>query len=388
MKRIPRVAFFTDTFQEINGVALTSRQLADFARRHSYPFLCVRGAGLTKQTPEGSVTHVEVKRGPLSFELDRGLWHDPLLFRHGPAIGRILDDFRPDIIHVVSPGDISEIGVWFAKKRKLPLAISWHTNLHEFGSMRLGKALSWLPETARKNTETLSEKLILDLCIAFYKMGQVLYAPNDELVQLVGSRTGKPTFLMKRGIDTQLFNPAKRTVSDGILRLGYVGRITPEKSVRFLRDLELGLKAAGVPPFRFTIIGDGSEKDWLTANLENADLPGILRGEPLAQSYANMDVFTFPSRTDTFGNVVLEAFASEVPAVVTNGGGPKFIVNDQVSGFVAHSDADFIAHTARLLKDAALRRTMAAAAREQACGESWDAVFNKVYEGYALALGW
>jgi phosphatidylinositol alpha 1,6-mannosyltransferase len=386
MERIPRVAFFTDTFQEINGVALTSRQLADFAHRHNYPFLCVRGAGLTKQTPVGSVTHVEVKRGSLSFELDRGLWHDPVLFRHGPAIGRILDDFKPDIIHVVSPGDVSEIGTFFAKKRKLPLAISWHTNLHEFGSMRLGKALSWLPGSARQNTEALSERLILDICIAFYKMGQVLYAPNDELVQLVGSRTGKPTFLMKRGIDTQMFNPVNRTVNDGILRLGYVGRITPEKSVRFLRDLDVGLKAAGVPPFRFTIIGDGSEKDWLTANLENADIPGILRGEPLAQAYANMDVFTFPSRTDTFGNVVLEAFASEVPAVVTDGGGPKFIVNDGVSGFVAHSDADFIAHTARLLKDADLRRTMAAAAREQACGESWDAVFNKVYEGYALAL--
>ncbi len=388
MERIPRVAFFTDTFQEINGVALTSRQLTDFARRHHYPFLCVRGAGLTKQISEGSVTHVEVKRGSLSFELDRGLWHDPVLFRHGPAIGKILDEFKPDIIHVVSPGDISEIGTFFAKKRKLPLAISWHTNLHEFGSMRLGKALSWLPEATRKNTEALSEKLILDICIAFYKMGQVLYAPNDELVQLVGLRTGKPTFLMKRGIDTQMFHPAKRTLNDGILRLGYVGRITPEKSVRFLRDLEIGLKAAGVPPFRFTIIGDGSEKDWLTANLENADIPGILRGEPLARAYANMDVFTFPSRTDTFGNVVLEAFASEVPAVVTDGGGPKFIVKDGVSGFVAHSDADFIAHTARLLKDGDLRRDMAAAAREQACGESWDAVFNKVYEGYALALGW
>ncbi len=388
MQRIPRVAFFTDTYQEINGVALTSRQLTDFARRHGHPFLCIRGAAGTQLTPDGSVTNLELKRGPLSFELDRGLWHDPFLFRHGPDIGRLLEDFRPDIIHVVSPGDVSEIGTFYAKKRKLPLAISWHTNLHEFGSMRLGKSLAWTPDRLRRGVEKSSEAAILRIVMAFYKLGQVLYAPNDELVDLVGKHTGKPTFLMKHGIDTQLFHPAKRTVNDGVLRLGYVGRITPEKSVRFLRDLELGLKAVGVPPFRFVIIGDGSEKEWLAGNLENADIPGIKRGEELAEAYANMDVFTFPSRTDTFGNVVLEAFASQVPAVVTDAGGPKFIVNPGVSGFVAHSAGEFISLTARLLNEASTRRRMAEAARLQATGESWDAVFNKVYDGYRVALGW
>jgi len=386
--RIPRVAFFTDTFEEINGVALTSRQLTEFARRHDFPILCVRGGLATKISQQGSLTSLELTRGPFSFQLDRGLWHDPLLWRHIARIREVLRDFRPDIIHVVSPGDVSELGTYFAKSLQIPLAISWHTNLHEFGSMRLGKALSWTPGFFRKNAEQFSEARILDIVMAFYRMGQVLYAPNKELVDLVAARTGKPVFLMKRGIDTQLFNPEKRTSNDGILRLGYVGRITPEKSVRFLRDLENGLLAAGVPPFRFTIIGDGSEKDWLAANLKHADLPGVLRGEALAAAYANMDAFVFPSRTDTFGNVILEAFASQVPAVVTDSGGPKFIVNDGVSGFIAHSDAQFIAYTAALLKNPELRATMAAAARQQACGESWDSVFERVYKGYALALGW
>jgi glycosyltransferase involved in cell wall biosynthesis len=157
--------------------------------------------------------------------------------------------------------------------------------------------------------------------------------------------------------------------------------------VRFLRDLEAGLLAAGVPPFRFLIIGDGSEKDWLRENLAAADIPGIRRGEELAQSYADMDVFVFPSRTGTFGNVVLEAFASGVPAVVTDAGGPKFIVNHGVTGFVASNDAEFVDYTARLLRDAALRRAMASAAREQASGESWDAVFEKVYDGYSAGIG-
>jgi len=379
----PRVAFFTDTFSEINGVALTSRQLVAFAQRRCYPFLCVRGGDSTRQTHEGSAHHLELRRGPLSFNLDKGLRHDPLLWRFRGLVSRTLRDFRPDIIHVVSPGDASEIGVYLAKRMKLPLAISWHTNLHEFGAMRLDRTLSRIPSPLRRPIVQGSEKGILNIVLAFYRLGNVLFAPNDELVAMLKERTGRPAFLMKRGIDTELFTPARRTIRDGVLRLGYVGRITPEKSVRFLRHLETGLRAAGVPDFRFLIVGDGSERKWLRQNLHAADLPGILRGEPLADAYANMDLFVFPSRTDTFGNVVLEAFASGVPAVVTDAGGPKFIVRHGISGLVAASDDEFIGHTAELLRNAPRRLQMATAARAQAGQESWDAVFEKVYAGYA-----
>lgn len=358
----------------------------DFARRHHFPFLCVRGGDQAGQSQNGSVTALELARGPVHFELDRGLRHDLLLWRQHASILAAVRDFRPDIIHVVSPGDVSEIGVYIAKKLKLPLAISWHTNIHEFAATRLAKALSWIGPRLLKGVTPLCESQVLNAVLTFYRLGDVLYAPNIELVEMLRARTGKPVFLMKRGIDTQFFTPARRSVNDGVLRLGYVGRITPEKSVRFLRDLEKGLLADGAPPFRFLIAGDGSERDWLRANLESVDLPGVLRGENLADAYANMDVFVFPSRTDTFGNVVLEAFASGVPAVVTDAGGPRFIVRDGSSGFVSGSDSEFIGQTARLLRDYELRRRMGAAAREQACGESWDSVFEKVYDGYRYAI--
>jgi len=246
--------------------------------------------------------------------------------------------------------------------------------------------LDWVGDAARSDIATLSESTILSAMIAFYRLGDVLYAPNDELVGMLRERTQKPVFLMKRGIDTQLFTPSRRTVADGMLRLGYVGRVTPEKNVRFLRELEIALLAAGAPPVRFLIVGDGSDREWLAQNLAAADLPGILRGEALAEAYANMDVFVFPSRTDTFGNVVLEAFASGRPAVVTGAGGPRFIVRDGISGFVAHSEAAFIERTMRLLCDTELREKMGADARTQACAESWDSVFEQVYDGYRVAL--
>jgi glycosyltransferase involved in cell wall biosynthesis len=431
----PRVAFFTDTFHEINGVALTSRQFTAFAQRHHYPFVCVRGreaadesreaadesreaadesreaagesreaagesreaagesreaAGESREAAseshEGSVIHLELKRSPLAFTLDKGLRHDPLLWRHAPRVLKILRDFRPDVIHVVSPGDVSEIGVYVAKRMKLPLAISWHTNLHEFGALRLERALRLEKLIGRSPLIRQTERAILETVLAFYRMGDVLYAPNEELVAMLKLRTGKPVHLMKRGIDTALFTPTRRTVSDGILRLGYVGRITPEKSVRFLHQLETALRAKGVPKgvpdFRFLIVGDGSERDWLRQNLRSADLPGILRGEALATAYANKDVFVFPSETDTFGNVILEAFASGVPAVVTAAGGPKFIVRHGSTGFIAPDHSAFIDSTAELLRNQTLRRQMADAAQSYAAHESWDSVFDKVYEGY------
>lgn len=381
----PRVALFTDTYHEINGVALTSRQFVQYARRRGLPFLCVRGDAGAGQHSDGTVIHRELARSRFSVGLDRGLRYDPLLWRSAAGVARAVAAFKPDIVHVVSPGDVSTIGVYVAKKLKVPLAISWHTNLHEFGAMRLTNAMEWLPEAARRAAGRIAETQGLRICLAFYRMGDVLYAPNEELVAMLREGTGKPVFPMKRGIDTQLFDPARRTLRDGVARIGYVGRITPEKSVRFLRSLEQGLLAAGAPPFRFLIVGDGSELGWLRGQLRNADFRGIRRGEELSEDYANMDVFVFPSRTDTFGNVVLEALASGVPAVVTSAGGPKYIVKDGISGLVAGTDAEFIVHTSRLLRDAALREKMARAAREQAYGEAWDDVFAKVYEGYAAA---
>jgi hypothetical protein len=141
----------------------------------------------------------------LSFELDKGLKHDPALWRLQGKVAERLGAFKPDIIHVVSPGDVSEIGVYVARKWKLPLAISWHTNLHEFGAMRLARLLGWMPEPARAGIVHFSEAQILAIVIALYRLGHVLYAPNDDLVAMLRERTGKPALLMKRGIDTQPF---------------------------------------------------------------------------------------------------------------------------------------------------------------------------------------
>jgi glycosyltransferase involved in cell wall biosynthesis len=112
----------------------------------------------------------------------------------------------------------------------------------------------------------------------------------------------------------------------------------------------------------------------------------VLSGESLAQAYANIDIFLFPSQTDTFGNVVQEALASGVPSVVMNAGGPRFIVRPGTSGFIASDEGEFCRLAARLAGDRGLRHEMAIEARRQVEGQSWDRVFEEVYDGYSGLL--
>jgi glycosyltransferase involved in cell wall biosynthesis len=221
----------------------------------------------------------------------------------------------------------------------------------------------------------------------FYKLAKVLFAPNDELCRMLEKMTGRPCYLMQRGVDTELFSPVRRAraAEDTAVVLGYVGRLSVEKNVALLARVERELAAMGVGGVRFLIVGHGSEEAALRAELSAADFAGVLRGTELARAYADMDVLVFPSHTDTFGNVVLEALASGVPAVVTPGGGPKYIVCDGETGFVVADDG-FAGAVALLVRDRERLGRMRTAAREYALGCSWDAVFGHVYAGYQTVL--
>jgi glycosyltransferase involved in cell wall biosynthesis len=262
---------------------------------------------------------------------------------------------------------------------RVPLAASWHTNLHQFAARRLPVALG-------AGCASFAEKTALDLCVRFYRIAQVLFAPNQELVDLLAHRTGRPVFPMGRGIDTELFSPARRARSDRRFVIGYVGRLSPEKNVRFFADLERVLVRRGWMDYRLLLVGEGSERSWLRNSLRRGELPGILRGADLARAYASMDAFVFPSTTDTFGNVVLEAMASGVPALVTDEGGPKFLVDSGRTGFVVNGMEGFVTALSSLRSSPGMLAGMRHAARLEAEQFSWNSVFEKVHRGYEVCF--
>jgi glycosyltransferase involved in cell wall biosynthesis len=316
--------------------------------------------------------------------MEKDLWFDPLFWRHGEEISRQLRDFRPDVIHITGPSELGIFGAYFAWRHKVRLAASWHTNLHEYSARRLGWLTRRMPGDVGARFEHEVEAQTLATIVWFYQLAGVLFAPNEELCAMLRQRTGKPCHLMQRGVDTQLFTPERRRRgADCELVLGYVGRLSIEKNVALLVRVERELAAMGVRGVRFNIIGHGDEEAMLRRELRAAHFAGVLRGEALAEGYADMDVLVFPSHTDTFGNVVLEAQASGVPAVVTPDGGPKFIVRDGVTGFV-RADTGFAEAIAELARDRVGLEGMRQAARAYALGCGWDAVFARVYAGY----GW
>ena len=382
MNKPLRVAFFADSFLEINGAAMTSQRLVGYAKQNGYPFLCVHAGKKTEIVEDGSVKFLSLKRSPLAIKMDEDLAYDPLFQRHATRVLRELVRFKPDVLHITGLNDVSIIGAYLGWKLQIPVLGSWHTNIHEFAAHRLAKMFSFLPANAVSKTTSLIERKILDGSLLYYKIPKVVLAPNQELVDLFAERTKRKAFIMARGVDTDLFSPAKRTANDNIFRFGFVGRLRAEKNVRLLLDLERKLLAAGKKNFKFLIVGEGSERQFLEKNMRNAEFTGFLDGERLAEAYAKMDVFVFPSETETFGNVVQEANASGVPAIVTNQGGPKFVVRHDETGFIAEDFDDFVEFSIALFDDREKLQKMKTASREFALSRSWDAVFEKVYQAY------
>ena len=387
MSAWPRVAFFTDSFHGVDGVSTTSRNLVEAARRRGLYYLSLRAGRRNHRAQEGSIEVIELSRGPISLALDIGLRFDLLLFRHYKRVLGAVREFRPDVVHITGPGDLGIMGAFVAHELKLPLVASWHTNLHEFAARRLRKLAWLLPRAQRHQLVSATERAVLRACLRFYRIARVVLAPNEEQIHLLKSRIGKPVFPMRRGVDPVLFSPEKRVIRDGVFRLGFVGRLRPEKNVRFLAHLERALLARGMKNFRFLIVGDGSERPWLQTNLLQADFPGILRGEDLASAFANMDVFVFPSETDTFGNVILESMAAGTPVVVTSCGGPKYQVQQGITGFVAADESEFIDKVELLMTSPGLHLRQRQACRLWASARSWEHMLEELREAYDASLG-
>lgn len=382
-----RVAYFSDTYLEVDGVANTARQFEAYARRHGLPFLLAHGGyDNEKILRDGAFIRVELPRSRFGFPLDRKHDFDLAFLRHLSRVQQILADFNPDILHVTGPSDVGFIGVLAAHRLKIPLAGSWHTNLHQYAERRALPLLRFLPASTRQKVGKQIRDLSFRLLARFYKIPRVLMAPNRELIALLENATGKPCFLMARGVDTALFHPSRRQRNDQSFTIGYVGRITVEKNVGMLAEIERALHAAGVTDCRFLVVGQGASEAFLRATLKNGEFTGVLTGEELARAYANMDVFVFPSKTDTFGNVVLEALSSGVPALVTDEGGPRFIVRDGETGYVCNDLAGFVERILELKRSPESFARMRILARKAAEEASWDRIFDAVYRAYEVAL--
>jgi glycosyltransferase involved in cell wall biosynthesis len=224
----------------------------------------------------------------------------------------------------------------------------------------------------------------------FYSQMDIIYV-NSEHYRRCWIERGIPPEKLKifpRGLDTSLFHPARRAggfrekfgALNGEAVLLYVGRISKEKDLDVLAAAYRKVRERH-PSTRLVFVGDGPYLKELRDALPEAIFTGYLSGGDLAKAFASADIFVFPSTTDTFGNVVLEAMASGLPAIVSDTGGPRELVKNGVTGYVTRSldVEDFTTATERLVADPALRETMRSNARAAVQDRDWSEAFARFW---------
>jgi glycosyltransferase involved in cell wall biosynthesis/predicted metal-dependent phosphoesterase TrpH len=283
-----------------------------------------------------------------------------------------------DAIHVCSPGPVGIAGALVARGLRLPLVGSYHTELTAYAALR--------SQDARLANA-------MDMAVrSFYDACDLVLSPSpasDAALQQLGVSAGRIA-RWDRGVDTLRFDPSLRGQLDlpqGTVIVLYAGRITREKGSELLAETFLAAHRRD-PRLHMVLAGGGPEQERVGERLgEHATFVGWLEGIELARAYASADIFLFPSATDTFGQVILEAQASGLPVVAVARGGPLSLIEHGVNGLLCEPDAESL--TERVLELAAsplLRRRLAGAGLAAVRERTWESTLQRLAGGYRRAL--
>lgn len=370
-----RVALVTSSYNFIaDGVALTLNRLVGYLETHGVEVLVFAPtAGQAALAHQGRL--VSVPSIPLPGRSEYRLaWGLP------GTLKRQLLDFQPDLVHIAVPDLLGHAALSLAMNNNIPAVASYHTRY----------------ETYLKHYWYLAglERVLKHILRRFYGRCREVYVPSASVHQALLADGLKDNFKpWPRGIDTGRFTPQKRSLEwrarrgigpDELVVL-HVSRLVREKR---LDTLTAALNRITVP-HRAVIVGDGPDRRLAERALPNAIFTGFLAGEELAAAYASSDIFVFPSDSESFGNVTLEAMASGLPCVCADATGSRSLVVAGQTGFLAPADdADaFASHISKLAADPALRWRMGHAARARALDFSWDETMARMLGYYHALLG-
>ena len=361
-----RVAVIADGIESMHGVTHTIEQI----RERGVPGFEVEVVGT-----DGAVD----RRLPAAAELEVPFYEGMRLGVPGLTdMVETLAEGRYDLLHVTAPGPAGIAATLLSRVTGMPLVGSYHTELAAYAGLRSGDGGLELMANAALG--------------AFYGAPSVVLSPSpaaDRSLTRLGvdaTRIGR----WERGVDISRFDPDKadREAYPGELKVLYAGRLTREKGVDLLAESFLLARRAD-PRLHLLVAGGGPEEGELRRRLgDKATFLGWLEGEDLARAYASADLFLFCSRTDTYGQVVVEAGASGLPVVAVAEGGPASLIENRHTGMLCRPDADQIAGVVlRLASSPLLRRHLGASAARAARARSWERALEQLAAGYGRALG-
>ena len=372
-----RVALVTSSYNFIaDGVALTLNRLVGFLESSGVEVLVFAPVSKTPAfAHHGEIVPVPSTPFPLRSEYR-------LAFGLPRAQRERLRAFDPDIVHIAVPDLLGHQALRFALELGRPVVASYHTRyetyLKYYGLGVLRGTAAWI--IAR-----------------FYASCREVYVPSPSMAEVLGREIGRDRIhLWQRGVDTVRFNPAKRSeawrASAGLrpdeVVVAFVSRLVREKRVATVIEVLNRLSAAGIA-HRGLFVGEGPEGLALRNAAPDAVFTSHLGGEDLAVAYASSDIFIFPSDTETFGSVTLEAMASGLPTVCANATGSRSLVAPGVTGYLVEpgDGAGFFEHVRDLALDDGRRRAMGRAARERSLRFSWDEAMGGLLARYQALAG-
>ena len=367
-----RIALFTETFlPKVDGIVTRLRHTVEHLQRSGDQVLVIAPDGGLTEYKGAKIYGVPGMPFPLYPELKLAL----------PRLGTkaIIEEFNPDLIHVVNPAVLGLSGLYYAKLMAVPVVASYHTHLpqyiHHYGLGAL-------------------EGVLWELLKALHNQAQLNLCTSTAMVQELVDHGIERVDLWQRGVDTEMFQPhlassqMRSRLSQGhpdSPLLLYVGRVSAEKEIERIKPV-----LETIPQCRLAIVGDGPHREALEAHF--ADTPthfvGYLQGLELAAAFASADAFVFPSRTETLGLVLLEAMAAGCPVVAARSGGIPDIVSDGVNGYLFDpSEPDgAIAATQRLLAATEEREALRRNARQEAECWGWAAATRQLRNYYQSVI--
>lgn len=372
-----RVAVVTETYPpDINGVARTLASTVQGLRSRGHTIQVIRPRHPTDQ----KMTHAALKdilvRGmPIPFyrQLRMGL----------PAkreLTRLWALHRPDVVHIATEGPLGWSALKVARKLRLPVSTDFRTNFHSY-TQHYG--VGWLKAP------------IMAYLRKFHNAADSTMVPTEQLRQELEAAGFERLHVVSRGVDVQNFAPeryssevrARWGVYEHNIVLLCVSRMATEKNLHIVTQAYTSL-VKDYPHLRLVMVGDGPLRETLQRKCPEAIFTGFLEEQELAAHYASADLFVFPSTTETFGNVILEAMASSLPVVAFDDAAARFLIRHKENGMLAPCAdlAAFELHIDALVRDPMLRKRQGQLARQTAMLKSWDNIYGQV-EQTLLQLG-
>lgn len=363
-----RIALFTETFlPKVDGIVTRLCHTVEHLQRHGHQVLVI--------SPDGGLTEYKGAKiyGVSGFPLP--LYPELKLALPRPSIGVAIDEFKPDLIHVVNPAVLGLAGLYYAKMMQIPLVASYHTHL---------------PQYLQHYGLGMLEPVMWELIKASHNQAQLNLCTSSVMVEELRSHGIERLDLWQRGVDTETFHPS--LASDQMRShlsqrhpesplLLYVGRLGAEKEIDRIKPV-----LAAIPNARLALVGDGPHRSALEKHFEGTPthFVGYLTGKELGAAFASADAFVFPSRTETLGLVLLEAMAAGCPVVAARSGGIPDIVTDGVNGYLFDptDEQGAIAATIRLLEQKNERDTLRQNARTEAERWGWAAATAQLENYY------